>query len=108
MNNFIFLIVALITFASSAEAGLDSFSRLDEIEDWSIERRVDSKTKNVRCRASIPNDYAWFGGRIRLDQNDELVVPHELSRVPPPGFDSLKKVKLALRACRSSLIYIFE
>lgn len=87
------------------EAGMDRYSNLDRLGNWLIERKFDSDTSEVSCRASIPGYYSWFGGRIRLNKEGELVIPPDLSDEEPPSIGTLNKVRRALIACRSDLIY---
>ncbi len=89
----------------STKAGIDQFTKLDKIENWEIERRIDSETQAVRCRASIPNHYSWFGGRIRIKGNGELIVPDEFSKQNLIKKDTLENVRKALKICKKGLIY---
>ena len=67
----------MIFFLNSREArsGLDKYSYLDKIDNWTIERKIDSANKTVFCRASIFTNGTWFGSRIRLDRNDDILFP---------------------------------
>ena len=89
-----------------AFAGLDEFSYLDKIDNWIIERRVDSLTNQVRCRASIPGYYSWFGGRIRLDKEDKLIIPNEFLETEITSPLTIKKIRSKLQICRSGLLYL--
>ncbi len=108
MTSLFLFILKLVFFVSAAQAGLDKYSYLDKINDWVIERRVDSSTNMISCRASIPGYWTWFGDRIRLDKNNDLLVPKAVKKSQRPGALELKKVKLALKACRKDLLYIYE
>ena len=78
-----------------------SFQILDRVDGWEIERKLDSEQNQV-CRASLPGGGSWFAARVRLDPNNDLVVPEGFA---PPNKASLYSVREALRLCRSSLLY---
>ena len=88
------------------KGGLDTFSFLDEINGWTIERKIDSKTKEVYCRASLRSDGSWFSARTRLDKNDELITSANHLNSEYVSKLSIKEVKVRLEKCRSSVIYI--
>ncbi len=98
------------SFLSSlqASAALDKFTKLDQIGDWVIERKIDSPTKEVFCRASKKGYGTWFSSRIRLNIDNELVVPDQLLSKEKPTESTLKTVRNALKNCRSSIIYYRE
>ena len=104
----IFGLIILSIIPKSVNAGLDKYSFLDKIDNWTIERKVNSTDKNVSCRASIFSNGTWFGSRIRLNKNDELYVPSDLFGQDQSSYSSIPKVKRALMLCRKSLIYIPE
>ena len=110
MKNFglngVMLILVCLSFSVESHAGLDGFTYLDQIDAWQIERKVDSKTHKIICRASIPGYGAWFSQRIRLDQNDQLIIPSDISKFYSQKEISLIKVKRALKTCRAGMIYI--
>ena len=106
MAKLTFLIVSILIFPTSLEAGLDRFSQLDQIDDWIIERRVDSSTNDVSCRASKSGYGTWFGARVRLDKNDELLIPQAFLGSQPTSPSTITKVKGALKSCRAGLIYL--
>jgi len=87
-------------------AGLDEFTYLDKIDGWVIERRIDSNTNKVFCRASIPFDGNWFSVRTRLNQDGSLVIPSDLSHAELTSHKVITKVKAKLKTCRSGLIYL--
>ena len=64
-----------MSFFTSVNAGLNSFTNLTVLEDWLIERKVDINNNQIKCRASIPSNATWFGARVRLGTNDELINP---------------------------------
>ena len=97
--------ILLLMIGESAYAGIDGFTRLDQINGWEIERKIDSETQKIVCRASIPNYYAWFGGKIRISKSGELVIPEEFSEEPLPLKTTINEVKKALKACEAGLIY---
>ena len=103
----IFISCLLLTISSSPlKAGLDEFSFLEQIDDWIIERKVDSKTQVVSCRASIKGYATWFSGRIHLNKDGKLVVPKEYISFKHPPLSKINEIKNTLIKCRSSLIYL--
>ena len=88
-----------------ANAGLNKFTEIDSFDNWTIEQKFDSETKDISCRASMNGYGTWFGDKIRLNQDDDLFypkgIPKENLRVSMP----LKKLRISLKKCRSGLIY---
>ena len=85
---------------------MDKFTYLDRIGRWTIERMVEPSTNKVRCRASIVEYGNWFADRIRLDKEDELVLPKEDISIQFLDTVSLEKVRHSLKNCRSGFIYM--
>ena len=108
MKNFIFLTLLISTF-TSVNAGLNGFTNLIFVEDWLIERKVDLTNNETRCRASIPSHASWFGARVRLGSNNELIKPIWISVRADQVLDSkLSKIKELLYDCRSGLLFLPE
>ncbi len=103
-----FFLLAAFSAPTAAKAGLDHFSYLDQVDNWVIERRIDSKENTVKCRAYLRGNATWFGARIRLDRNDELLIPEDLKNSKRSSPKMLAKVKQKLYTCRSGLIYLIE
>ena len=102
-----FLLAGLLTLcASEVIAGVDTYSKLDEIDDWIIERKIESSTNILKCRASIPNRFSWFSGRIHLSNEGDLIIPEETNEVTLTSKKTLDKVMNALNRCRSDFLYI--
>ena len=77
------------------------------VEDWLIERKVDLEKNVIECRASIPAHANWFGARVRLGTDDELLQPLWISVNPKQVIDSkLTKIRGLLDACRSDLLFL--
>jgi len=90
-------------------AGVNSFTNLIFIEGWLIERKVDLTLNETKCRASIPSHANWFGARVRLGPNDELIKPIWITVKADQVLDSkLVKIKELLDDCRSGLLFIPE
>ncbi len=90
-------------------AGVNSFTNLIFIEDWLIERKVDLTLNETKCRASIPSHANWFGARVRLGPNDELIKPIWITVKADQVLDSkLVKIKELLDDCRSGLLFLPE
>ena len=94
---------------TSVNAGLNSFTNLIFFEDWLIERKVDLTINETKCRASIPSHANWFGARVRLSPNNELIKPLWISVKADQVLDSkLKKIKKLLHDCRSGVLFLPE
>ena len=92
---------------TSANAGLNSFTNLIFVEDWLIERKLDITNYETKCRASIPSHANWFGARVRLGPNNELIKPIWISVKAEQVIDSkLTKIKELLEDCRSGLLFL--
>ena len=90
-------------------AGVNSFTNLIFIEDWLIERKVDLILNETKCRASIPSHANWFGARVRLGPNDELIKPIWIPVKADQLLDlKLVKIKELLDDCRSGLLFLPE
>ncbi len=79
------------------------------VEDWLVERKVDLTNNEIKCRASIPSHANWFGARVRLGPNNELIKPNWISVKADQVIDSkLTKIKELLDNCRSGLLFLPE
>ena len=108
LKNYFFLTLLISTF-TSVNAGLNSFTNLIFVEDWLIERKVDLNSNETKCRASIPLHANWFGARVRLGPNNELIKPIWISVNADQVIDSkLSKIKELLDDCSSGLLFIPE
>ncbi len=104
-----FFLTFLIFSFSSVNAGLNSFTNLVFVDDWLIERKVDLTINETKCRASIPSHANWFGARVRLGPNNELIKPIWISVKADQLIDSkLTKIKEILDDCRSGLLFLPE
>ena len=108
MKNYFFWTL-FISSLTSVNAGLNSFTNLIFVEDWLIERKVDLSLNEIKCRASIPSHANWFGARVRLGPNDELIKPIWITVKADQVLDSkLVKIKELLDDCRSGLLFLPE
>ena len=99
----------MISSFTSVNAGLNSFTNLIVLEDWLIERKVDLTINETKCRASIPSHANWFGARVRLGHNNELIKPIWISIKSDQVIDSkLAKIREILDGCRSGLLFLPE
>ena len=106
LKNFIFLTIFFWSFVS-VKAGLNNFTHLIFVEEWLIERKVDLTNDEIICRASIPSHANWFGARVRLDPNNELIKPTWINLKAEQLNDlKLAKVKKNLEDCRSGFFFI--
>ena len=108
MKNYFFLSLLISSFLC-VHAGVNSFTNLIFIEDWLIERKVDLILNETKCRASIPSHANWFGARVRLGPNDELIKPIWIPVKADQLLDlKLVKIKELLDDCRSGLLFLPE
>ncbi len=102
-----FFLSIFICSCTLVKAGLNNFTDLIFIEEWLIERKIDLTNDEIKCRASIPSHANWFGERVRLGSNDELIKPIWISVNADQLDDSkLAKVKEFLDNCRSGFIFL--
>ena len=88
-------------------AGFNKFTELIFVEEWLIERKVDLSINEIKCRASIPSHANWFGARVRLGPNNELIKPVWISVNGVELLDSkLDKVKDLLDDCRAGYLFL--
>ena len=108
LKNYFFLAL-LISFITSVNAGLNQFTNLIFVEEWLIERKVDLTGNKTNCRASIPSHANWFGARVRLGRNNELIKPAWISLKAEQVLESkLTKIVELLDDCRSGLLFLPE
>ena len=106
LKNYCFLTFLIFSF-TSVNAGLNSFTNLIFVEDWLIERKVDLTINEIKCRASIPSHANWFGARVRLGPNNELINPIWISvKADELLAPKLEKVKKLLDDCRSGFLFL--
>ena len=104
-----FVWTLIICSCTSVQAGLNNFTDLIFVEGWLIERKVDLKLNKAICRASIPSHASWFGARVRLGLDNELIKPMWISVEADQLIDSkLAKIKELLDECRSGLLFLPE
>tara|TARA_Y100001968_G_scaffold284177_1_gene283367 strand:+ start:164 stop:418 length:255 start_codon:yes stop_codon:yes gene_type:complete len=76
------------------------------VEEWLIERKINLTINGTECRASIPSHANWFGARVRLGANDELIKPKWISLKSDQLLDSkLARIKRLLKECRSGILF---
>ncbi len=103
----ILLILFLIFCSRSVEAGLSTFTDLIYLDEWLIERKIDLVNNNIQCRASIHAHASWFGGRVRMGPNNELIKPNWIEISNELLLESkLNKVKKHLNNCRSGFLFL--
>ena len=108
LKNYFFGTFLIFSF-TSVNAGLNSFTNLVFVDDWLIERKIDLTINETKCRASIPSHANWFGARVRLGPNNELIKPIWISVKADQIIDSkLTKIKAILDNCRSGLLFLPE
>ena len=108
LKNYFFGTFSIFSF-TSVNAGLNSFTNLVFIDDWLIERKIDLTINETKCRASIPSHANWFGARVRLGPNNELIKPIWISVKDDQIIDSkLTKIVEILDNCRSGLLFLPE
>ena len=106
LKNYFFLAL-FISCITPVNAGLNKFTNLIFVEDWLIERKVDLTISETQCRASIPSHANWFGARVRLGSDNELIKPIWISIKDEQLVDSkLAKIREILNECRSGLLFL--
>ena len=102
-----FLLALFIFSGTLVNAGLKNFTDLIFVEEWLIERKVDLIKNETKCRASIPSHANWFGARVRLGLDNELIKPSWISIETDQLLDSkLTKVRELLEDCRSGFLFL--
>ena len=86
--------------------GLDEFTYLDQISGWTIERKINSLTNDVLCRASVYTSGDWFSSRTRLDKYDQLIIIDGFSNFNLTNDSILNQIKDKLKTCRLGMIYL--
>ncbi len=104
-SNIYFLLVLCI---SSVHAGLNHFTEIDAFANWTIEQKFDSDNDKIQCRASMNGNGTWFGEKIRIGANDQILVPLDLVDRKEEAEMHLEEVKYALKKCRSGLLYMAD
>ena len=106
LNN-CFLGTLFIFSCTAVNAGLNKYTDLIFVEEWLIERKVDLTFNETECRASIPSHANWFGARVRLGANDELIKPLWISIKKDQLLDSkLVEIRKLLDECRSGILFL--
>ena len=93
---------------SHSKAGLYNFTKLLNVEGWLIERKVFLENDKIICRASIPDHASWYGSRIRLNKDGELVIPYWISSDEKTKESTLIKVRNSLMKCRKGIFNFLE
>ena len=107
-------LIGLLTIATSywivdvsiSNAGLNKFTKIDAFDNWIIEQKFDTGKERVLCRASLKGYVTWFGGKVRLNDQNKLVYPPDTPLGSLPSPIVLERLELALKNCRSGLLYI--
>ena len=101
-----FLILSICSL-TSVNAGLNNFTNLIYVEEWLIERKIDLTNNEIKCRASIPSHANWFGSRVRLGLDNELIIPIWIFLREDQLINSkLAKVRELLDGCRAGFLFI--
>ena len=109
LKNYFFGTLLISCLTNSVNAGLNKFTNLIFVEDWLIERKVDLTINETQCRASIPSNASWFGARVRLGPENQLIKPIWISVKANQVLDSkLVKIRELLDDCRSGLLFLPE
>ena len=106
LKNYFFLAIFFWS-GPSVKAGVNNFTDLFFVEEWLIERKIDLTINEIKCRASIPSNANWFGARVRLGPNNELIKPIWIPvKVEQLQDSKLAKVKKMLDDCRSGFLFL--
>ena len=102
-----FFLALFVCSCTSVNAGLNKFTDLISLEEWLIERKIDLTFEEIECRASIPSHANWFGARVRLGPNNELIKPRWISIKATQLHESkLSKVREILDNCRTDFLFL--
>ena len=93
----------LVLLAHPCSAGLDSYTELDRVNGWLIERKQGADG-SLSCRAYLPSGASWFSGNIHLDARGELVVP--AGRSFEAEQQEIESVRAALDRCGRDFLYL--
>ena len=93
----------LVLLTDPCWAGLDSYTELDRVNGWLIERKQGADGA-LSCRAFLPSGASWFSGNIHLDVSGELVVP--AGRSFEGAQQELEAVREALDRCSGDFLYL--
>ncbi len=100
-------VLTIITFdISMVSAGFNHFTVIDLFGKWNIEQKFDSETKKIFCRAFVEGNGTWFAENVRLDRDDELVMPEGITSGDLPSMNDLREVRARLKKCRNGLLYL--
>ncbi len=89
------------------QAGLNHFTEIDSFGRWTIEQKFNPEDNKIECRASMKGYGTWFGERIRLDKNGEVIIPKDLLYEKKDEISLyLNEVRNSLSNCASGLLYI--
>ncbi len=104
---FFLLLAFVFSTCVSARAGLNNFTDLIFLDEWLIERKIDLEKNEIKCRASIPSKATWFGARVRLGSENELIKPIWITLKKDQFIEpKLTKLKKLLDECRSGFIFL--
>ena len=103
MLRLLLLVVAGCVLPPPGLAGLETFTKLDQVGSWVIERKI-SASGTPQCRALIPSGGAWFGANIHLSSVGQLVIPEGLTYAGSP--QDMVVVLEALQRCRDDILYL--
>ena len=87
------------------QAGLNQFTEIDSLGKWSIEQKFNPEDNKVECRASMKGYGTWFGEKIRLDKNNDVIMPPGSLSENYPSQEDLEEIKELLKKCSSGLFY---
>ena len=96
------LVISML-FIKPGWAGLSTYTPLDEVQGWRIERKQ-GREGRLHCRGSLPSGASWFSGNIHLDPDGQLVEPEGLAFAGDQK--EIDAVKAALERCRQDLLYL--
>ena len=102
----IYLLSFFIGEIPIAQAGFDKFTVIDSLGKWRIEQKFDAKTKQIFCRAFLKGNGTWFAEKVRINRNDEFIVPEGGLLREVPSLNDVREVRGMLRECRKGLLYL--
>ena len=99
----------LLTFSelltNKALTAVNKFTKLDNIYNWIIQRKINDVDQSLQCRAVLPLSGTWFGSNVRIDKYGHLIVPKGIVYSESENSKVLSDVRSALDKCRLDFIY---
>tara|TARA_Y100001968_G_scaffold332366_1_gene390269 strand:+ start:1888 stop:2253 length:366 start_codon:yes stop_codon:yes gene_type:complete len=104
----IFLLGFLVfyeSFTNKGFTGVNKYTKLDKIDDWIIQRKINNIDQSLKCRAFLPRNGTWFGSNVRINNYGQLIVPDDIVYSESENSKVLAELRSALRKCKVNFVY---